>query len=105
MDASIGFSDRNSLDAMSAPFVFQTAISALALHDKGDILDTALGGFVDIQDFDLPASIVGVAAVHAEELACEKRCFVTAGSCLYRDNSVFLIHTIFGQQGNLYLIE
>ena len=61
MDASIGFSDRNSLDAMSAPFVFQTAISALALHDKGDILDTALGGFVDIQDFDLPASIVGVA--------------------------------------------
>src|SRR6266566_3971732 len=105
MDTPTSFRDRDPLDAVGATFIFQTAISALAFHNKGDIFDASLLGFVDIQDFDLPPSIISVAAVHPKEFAGEKRCFVTTSSSLNCDDSIFLIHNIFGQQGNLDLFE
>ena len=105
MDASIGFCNWNSLDTMRTAFVFQAAIRPLAFYLKGNIFDTVLGSFVDIKNFDLPVPIVSIATVHAKKLSSEKRCLVTTSASLDGDNSVFLIHAIFGQQGNFNLFE
>ena len=58
---------------MGAALVFHAAVRAPALHDEGDVFDAALRRLVAIQFFDFPAFIVGVAAIHAEEFAREKR--------------------------------
>src|SRR6266566_3317314 len=104
MDASIGFSNWNSLDTMRTAFVFQAAISPLAFHLKGYIFNTTLCSFVDIKNFNLPVPIVSIATVHAKKLSSEKRCLITTGASLNGDNSVFLIHAIFGQQGYLRVL-
>ena len=105
MDTPVCLGNRNALDTMSAPFIFQAVIRALALDDKGNIFDTALPGLIEVQDFDFPTSSFSIAAVHTEEFACEKCCFVTASTRLDGDNRVFLIYNIFRQQRYFDLFE
>src|SRR5436305_3233941 len=105
MNTSISFSDRYALTSVRPPFILQPAISALAFDDKGHISNAALWRFIDIQDFNLPAPIISIAAIHTEEFSSKKRGFIPTSSCLDGDNRVFLIHDIFGQQGYLYLLQ
>src|SRR5256885_12896023 len=91
MDTPVCLGNRNALDTMSAPFIFQAVIRTFAPDDKGNIFDTALPGLIEVQDFDFPTSSFSIAGVHTEEFACEKCCFITAGTRLDGDNSVFLI--------------
>src|SRR5258706_228826 len=105
MDTPIGLCYRNALHAVSAAFIFHAAISAPAFDDKRDVFDAALPSFIDIQYFNFPAPVIGIAAVHAEKFAREKRGLVTTRSSLDSHDGVFLIHDIFGQQGNSNLIE
>src|SRR6266436_7925269 len=101
MDAPVGLGNGNALDAMGTAFVFQAPISALASDEKRDVFDSPLRGFVAIQDFNLPVPVISITAVHAEEFCCKKRRFFATGSRLDGDDSIFLIHNIFGQQSNL----
>src|SRR5437764_11913581 len=105
MDTPVCLRNRNPLDTMSAPFIFQAVIRTFALDDKGNIFDTALPGLIEIQDFDFPTSSFSIAAVHTEEFACEKCCFIATGTRLDSDDSILLIHNIFRQQGYFYLFE
>src|SRR5690348_5214835 len=105
MDTSIGLGDRYALNTMGTPFILQSAIRALTPYNKGHISNTTLGRFIAIQDFNLPAAVISVAAIHTEEFSSEKRSFIPSGSCLDGHNCVFLIHDIFGQQRYLYLLQ
>ena len=77
MNTSIGLGDRDALDTVGAALVFHAAVRALAFDNKSDIFDAALPRFVTIQDFDLPAFTIRVAAIHTKEFAREERGFVT----------------------------
>src|SRR5690242_16099604 len=81
MNASIGLCNRDSLDTMCATFIFQTAISTFAINFKGDILDTILRCFVDIQYFNLPTLAISITAIHTKKLSSEQRCLVTTSAC------------------------
>src|SRR2546430_17731188 len=105
MDTPVCLGNGNALDTMSTSFIFQPVIRTLALDNKSNIFDTALPGLIEVQDFDFPTSSFSIAAVHTEEFACKKCCFVTAGTRLDGDNSVFLIYNIFRQQGYFYLFK
>src|SRR5579875_373315 len=80
MNTPIGLGNGHALYAMGAALVFHAAIGSPALHDKGNILDAALLGLIDVHHFDLPAASLGVAAVHAEKLGGKKCGLITAGS-------------------------
>src|SRR6266699_1744794 len=105
VDTPIRLGHGHALHAMGSPLVFHTAVSALTPHDKRHVFDPALFGLVGIQHFNLPVPSIGVAAVHAEKLPGKERRLVAARAGLHRNNSVFLVHTIFGQQQHLHLVE
>src|SRR5438034_7145711 len=54
MNTAIGLGDGNTLYAVGTALIFEAIVSSLAADDEGDIFNTALAGFVDIQDFHLP---------------------------------------------------
>src|SRR5579883_3120668 len=105
MDAPVCLGYGNTLDAMRATLVLHAAVRALALDDKGNVLDATLSRLVAIQDLDLPAPAVGVPAVHTEEFTREECGFVSASAGLDGDDRVFLIHNILGQQRDLDLLQ
>src|SRR5579863_519828 len=105
VNTPIGLGNGNALHAMRAALVFHAAVRAPASDLEGDILDASPGRLVVIQYFDFPVFVIGIAAIHAEEFAREKRGLVTARAALDSDDCIFIIHDIFGQQGNFDLFE
>src|SRR5579862_8622750 len=82
MDTTIGFCHRDALYTVRATLVFDTAVGALTLDYKGNVFDAALFGIIDVQHLNLPASVVRVAVIHTEQLACEESGLITTGSTL-----------------------
>src|SRR6266568_1035396 len=105
MDTPIRLGDRDALDAVSTTLIFHAAIRALTPDDKGDIFNATLLSLIDVQDFDLPTSPLGVAGIHAHQFTCEERSLVATSTCLNANNGIFLIHSIFRQQGYSYLLK
>src|SRR5690349_10769448 len=98
MNATVGLGHGDALDTMCAALVFHAAVGTLAFHDKSDIFDAALFSLVGIHDLDFPAATIGVAAIHAEKLCCEKGCLVATGTALNGHDSILLIHNVSWQQ-------
>src|SRR5712691_801938 len=72
---------------------------------KDMTFDPALFGLVSVQHFYLPVPLISIAAVHTEKLPGKERCLVATCAGLHRDDSVFLVHVVFGQQQHLHLVE
>ena len=97
VDTALAFGGRDALHAVAAGFKFQTAVCAQADNAGDDFFIAAQLAFVGGNDFDLPAVALGVAAVHAQQIACKQRGFVTARSGAHFDEDVFVVVGIFGQ--------
>src|SRR5207237_8861201 len=95
MDTPVCLGNRNALDTMSAPFIFQAVIRTFAPDGKGNIFDTALPGLIEVQDFDFPTSSFSIAAVHTEEFACEQCGYVDSGARLDGAYSVIVVNLFF----------
>ena len=78
MDTPAAFGDGDALDAVDAAFELELREDALPADRRDDFLVAANLGLVGRDDFDLPALAVGIAAVHAQKVAREQRCFVAA---------------------------
>ena len=78
MDASLALGRRYALDAMRSRFEFQPGVDAAACDSADDLLVTTVFAISRRQDFHLPAHRLGVARVHAEQVARENRGFVAA---------------------------
>ena len=98
MDTALAFGGRDALHAVAARFEFQTAVRPESDNAGDDFFIAAQLAFVGGNDFDLPAVALGVAAVHAQQIACKQRGFVAACSGAYLDEDVFVVVGIFGQQ-------
>ena len=74
----MSFGLRYALHAVAAAFVLQLAIDAVALESQRDLFEAAEFGGAGVHHFDLPAALLGMAAVHLVQIAGEQRCLVAA---------------------------
>ncbi len=65
---------------MAAAFELQFAIGAFALNAEDDLFEPAQLGRRHVQQFDLPAVVLGVMFVHLVEVASEEGRFFAAGA-------------------------
>ena len=94
---------RHALDAVNAGFELQLCEDACPL-DLGDDLFEATGrALARRDDIDLPALGLGIALVHAEEVAGEKRGLVTAGPGADFQDGALLVGIVLGEQRDLEL--
>ena len=80
VDASLGFGDGHALHAVRAGFVAQPPVDLLAADLHDDLAVAAQLGFAGRQDLGLPAAMLGVAQVHAQQVAGKEGAFITAGA-------------------------
>jgi hypothetical protein len=80
VDAALGFGFRHALHAVAAGLELQPRIGAVAGQPADDFAVAAELGFAGRQNLDLPALALGVARIHAEEVAGEQRRLVAAGA-------------------------
>jgi len=104
VDAALGFGGGHALDAVGAGFVFEAAVDLVPGDGGDDFLEPAGAGFRGAHHLHFPVLGLGVAGVHAEEIAGEKRRFLTAGPGPDFQEDVFFIHGIGGQQQDFQLV-
>src|SRR6266853_2771225 len=103
VNAALGLRSRDSLDAMAAGFEFEPGVRALP-DDAGDDLLVAADvsrGFG--YHLHLPTLALRVARIHAEQVTCEERRFVSSGSGTDLEEDVALIVWILRQEELLQL--
>src|SRR5216683_2262690 len=103
VNAALGLGSRDSLDAMAAGFEFEPGVRALP-DDAGDDLLVAADvsrGFG--YHLHLPTLALRVARIHAEQVTCEERRFVSSGSGTDLEEDVALIVWILRQEELLQL--
>src|SRR5271166_5610872 len=91
VDAALGLGHRHPLNAVHATLVLQPGPGALgtpALHRDRHVLDPAQAGTRRIEDLGLPATPLGVAQVHPEQIAGEQRGFLAAFTRLDLENDI-----------------
>ena len=96
VDTALAFGCGDALHAVAAGFKFQTAVCAQADNAGDDFFIAAQFAFVGGNDFNLPAVALGVAAVHAQQIACKQRGFIATGTSAYFNKDVFIVVGIFG---------
>ena len=80
VDAALGLGLGHALHAMAAAFELQLAIDAFAFEAEDDFLEPAQFGGAHVEDFDLPAAVLGVVLVHFVEIAGEQGRLLAAGA-------------------------
>ena len=81
---------------MDAPLVLQAAVGAPALDDGGDLLDPPGAGLREVDHLHPPPLLLGVAAVHAEQLGGEQRRLVAARAGADLQHHVALVVGVLG---------
>ena len=97
MNTTLRFRSRNTLHAMTARFKFQTTIHTITANFGDDLFITTMFTLAGAHDFYTPAAGFGVTAVHTEQIACEQRRFVAAGSGSDFEEGVTFVIRIFWQ--------
>ena len=95
VDAALGLGFRHALHPVAAGLELELAVSAIARHADNGLFIAAQLGVAGRDDLDAPALALGVAAVHAEQIAGKQRRFVTAGTGAHFHESVTLVIGIF----------
>jgi len=94
----------SSASGRTAALVLQAAVGPLALDDRRHFLEAAGLGLGEVEDLHPPALTLGVAAVHAEELAGEERRLVAAGAGADLEHDVSLVVGILGRELDAQLL-
>ncbi len=98
MDAPLRFGLRHALHAMHAGFEFEPREHALAGDIGDDLLVAAGGGFARRQHIHLPAVAVGIALIHAEQIAREQGRLLPAGAGAQFEDRALLVRFVLGQE-------
>ncbi len=104
MDASAAFGDGYALDPMDAAFPAKRPVDILAADRDDDFLVSSQVDLVLAHDFHLPVALLGIAAVHAEQVACEQRGLVAADAAANLHDDVPLVVRVFREQQNRELV-
>ena len=80
MNAALGFGLRDTLHPMRPGLEFQARVDAATDHTADDFAITTMLALIFAHGLDLPALTLGVAAVHAQQVAGKYRRLIPAGS-------------------------
>src|SRR5437867_1925106 len=106
MDAAGGLRLRHPLDSVHPRLVLQPAVDPIARDKRDGFLDPADPRRVQRQGLDSPASLLGVAGIHPEDLRGEQAGLVPAGACADLEDDVFLVVGIArGEQAAQFLLN
>ncbi len=98
VDAPLRLGLGHALHAVAARLEFEPRVGALAADARDHFLVAAqLRGALG-HDLDLPAPALGIARVHAEQVAGEERRLVAAGAGAHLEEQVALVVRVLGQQ-------
>ena len=98
VDAPARLGRRHPLHAVHAGFEFEPGEHALAGDIGDDFLVAAGLALAFREDLDLPAMQVGVALIHAEQIAGEQRRLVAAGAGADFEDGALLVRGVLGQE-------
>ena len=93
------FGNGNALDAVDAALIFQPREDAAAFDMGGDGFDAAQLAFLHLDDVEIPAAVLRVAAVHVEQIARKKRRLIAARAGPDFNHGGFGVGGVLGQQG------
>lgn len=91
MDTALRLGGRDTLDTMDTRLILERAIDLVAGEVEGDILISAGGALVEIDDVEFPMSLFGIACIHTEEVAGEEAGLIAAGAAAYLNDSVLIV--------------
>ena len=81
-----------------ARFVLEAGEHALARDRCHDLLEAAEIDLRHADDLGLPAALLGVAAVHAEQIGCEQRRLVAAGAGAHLQDGALVVGRVLGEE-------
>ncbi len=103
MDASLGFGLRHTLHTMRAGLELELGVDVVALDAGNHFLVTAVLALALGKDLHAPALFLGVARIHAEQVAGEDRRLVAAGTGTDFQEHVAPVVRVLGQQHALQI--
>ena len=103
VDAPLRLGRRNALHAVHAGLELHLRVDLVALDAERDFLEAAALGLVGVDLLDLPLLEVGVARVHAVEVAREDGGLVAAGARADLDDDVLVVVGVARKQHDLEL--
>ena len=95
---ALAFGGRHALHAVGARFKFQLAVHACAHDAHNRFFVAAQIGFAFRHHFGFPTLALGIAHIHAQQIACKQSRFVAARARAHFDEYVFIVVLVFGQQ-------
>jgi len=98
VDAALRFGLRHALHAVGAGFELQVRVRAAALDAGDHLAEAAVLAGTGRFDFHPPALALGVAGVHAQQVAGEDRGLVATGACADFEVQVALVARIARDQ-------
>ncbi|MGF6370211.1 hypothetical protein OKW40_002961 [Paraburkholderia sp. RAU6.4a] len=98
MDAALRFGGRHALHAMPARLELQLRIRGIAGNSHDHFAIAPEVRFARRHHLDLPAVALGIAQIHAQQIAREQRGFVAAGARADFEENVALVVRVFRQQ-------
>ena len=103
VDAALGFSGGHTLHAVAARFEFELPVDVVAFDAQHHFLVAAQVALVGRHHLHRPALALGVAGVHAGQIAREQGGFITARASADLQEGVASVVRVLGQQGGLQL--
>ena len=104
VDAALRFGGGHALHAVGPGLEFQAAVDLVAGNERDDFLVAAVVGLALAHDFDFPAHLFGVAAVHTEKIAAEEGRFFAARTGADFQNDVLFVQRVGGQEQHLEIM-
>ena len=98
VDAAARLRHRHALDAVRAALVLEIRIRAGARDHEGDFLEAADLRRICVHELDLPALLLRIVRVHAEEVARKERRLFAADAAAYLDDDILLIIRVLRQE-------
>ena len=104
MDAALGFGFRHPLHPMRSGLEFQPCEDTAPRDFSDDFLVTPRCSLTRRQNLDAPALQLGIALIHPEQIAGEKRRLIAAGSSANFENGIFFIRRVLWQKCDLEVL-
>ncbi len=97
VNAALGFGFRHSLHPVRTGFKFQRAINTIAREAGDDFLETAVLPFIFAEHLDLPPAFLGIAGIHAKQVAGKDSGFIAPGAGTDFQEHILGVIGVFGQ--------
>ncbi len=105
MNTPLGFRRGHSLHPMGTGFKLEAGIDTITDDPCDHFLVAAMLAFAGTHQLDFPAILLGIFAVHAEQVTGKNRRLITAGTGAYFQKHIGTVAGVLGQHQLLQLVS